>query len=126
MARPEGSDKAAAGKDEMFKAIERESTLSDRVAVEIEELIVGQKLTKERFIEEDVRFHALLAEATQNHLFVALLNSIADLMGALREVGTTVPGARSDARKYHRQILQRVSARDAEGARSVMSEHMDA
>src|SRR5258705_6906672 len=53
MARPEDSDKAAAGKDDMFKAIERESTLSDRVADEIEELIVGQKLTQgQRMLSE--------------------------------------------------------------------------
>ena len=84
------------------------------------------QLAKERFVAEDVRFHSALAEATHNRLFVALLNSVADLMGAIREVGTTVPGARTDARKYHRHILERVAARDVEGARRAMLQHMDA
>lgn len=88
--------------------------------------IEDPSVSSPEFVDADVGFHLKLAEATQNNLFVALLNSVSDLMSALREVGTTVPGAREDAVKYHRTICERVAAHDVAGARRAMSEHMDA
>jgi GntR family transcriptional repressor for pyruvate dehydrogenase complex len=78
------------------------------------------------FIAADVRFHALLAQATGNHLFSALLESVNDLMGAIRQLGTAVPGSRKDACHHHDAIWARVAAHDAAGARRAMEAHMDA
>jgi len=106
-------------------AAERASGESLTALRQTVEEIEDPELPLAMFVAADVRFHTVLAEATQNRLFVAILNSVSDLMNALREVGTTVAGARNDARQHHRLIYDRIAARDAEGARAAMSEHMD-
>ena len=90
------------------------------------EVIQKADLPKDEFVAADIRFHLLLAESTQNHLFSALLNSVSDLMTAVRELGTSVPGARKDACHHHKSILSRIVARDVSGACRAMEAHMDA
>lgn len=89
------------------------------------EVLTDPQLGEARYVEADVRFHLGLAEATHNQLFLALLNSVSDLMSAIRELGVTVMDARADAVRQHRRIYERVAAHDVEGARRAMSEHMD-
>jgi GntR family transcriptional repressor for pyruvate dehydrogenase complex len=83
-----------------------------------------QELDEAAYIEADVAFHLALAEATGNHLFVALLNSVSDLMAAIREVGVAVV-PREQGWRQHRKLLERIAAHDVEGARRAMAEHMD-
>ncbi len=90
------------------------------------ESIQKSDLPKDDFVAADIRFHLLLAESTQNHLFSALLNSVSDLMTVIRELGTSVPGSRKDACHHHKAILARIVARDAAGACRAMEAHMDA
>jgi GntR family transcriptional regulator, transcriptional repressor for pyruvate dehydrogenase complex len=75
-------------------------------------------------IDADMQFHLALAEATRNPLFSVLLESMGELMRALREVGVKASGGRREGRVMHSRLLERVVARDAAGARSVMHEHM--
>lgn len=82
-------------------------------------------LEETRFVEADVQFHQTLAAATHNQLFAALLGSVSDLMNAIRELGVSVDGAREEGCRHHQRILEHVAARDVEGARQAMSDHLD-
>ena len=79
----------------------------------------------EIYIKSDVEFHAALARATQNELFVIVLDSLVEIMIEVRLLTLRVPGIASLALSYHERILDAVRAGDAEKARSVMDEHMD-
>ncbi|MCI0627604.1 MAG: FadR family transcriptional regulator [Acidobacteria bacterium] len=76
--------------------------------------------------EADVTFHRLLAAATGNPLISILTDSVNDLMLELRLNAFRLDRARAIelAIKVHSHILERVKARDAEGARRAMAEHL--
>ena len=79
---------------------------------------------RDRFAQNDVDFHAALAVATHNELFSLLLDSLADVMLTVRQLGFSVPDLPTRALKYHRAILAQVKAGDREGARQAMFEHL--
>jgi GntR family transcriptional repressor for pyruvate dehydrogenase complex len=79
----------------------------------------------ERWLQNDMAFHAALAQATQNELFSLLLDSIADIMVGVRRLGFMIPDAAGRTLKYHGAILEQVRAGDAEGARAAMRDHLD-
>jgi GntR family transcriptional regulator, transcriptional repressor for pyruvate dehydrogenase complex len=85
----------------------------------------GSEANPDRFAQIDVAFHTALARATQNELFVILLNSIGEVLLQIRR--ETVAEARSAERAlfHHRRILERVKARDAEGAQEAMRAHLE-
>lgn len=84
----------------------------------------GVFLERERFVAWDIAFHSALAAATHNELFSILLDSIAATMKKVRELGFNVARTPERALKYHRLILEKVGAGDADGARRAMEEHM--
>jgi len=93
----------------------------------LEEAVAGMEQHAddlERYAESDLAFHAALAAATQNGLFCALLDSIGHLWREIIRISLDAPGALRDGVRYHRQILACVQARDVEGARRVMLEHV--
>lgn len=79
---------------------------------------------RERFIANDVEFHAALARATHNELFALLLNAIADIMLEVRQLGFTVPGSTDHALTAHRAIFDQIKAANPEGARYSMRQHL--
>lgn len=80
----------------------------------------------EDLAEADVTFHRLLAAATGNPLISVLTDSVNDLMLQLRLNAFRLDRAHAIelAIKVHSHILGRVKARDAEGARRAMVEHL--
>ncbi len=76
------------------------------------------------FPECDVAFHAALAHATHNELFPLLLDSMADIMVKVRQMGFQVPGMPARALKHHHEVFEQVKAGDVEGARQAMREHL--
>lgn len=95
--------------------------------VQLERILGGMAALdddRERFAETDVKFHAALAEATQNELFSLLLDSIADIMLEVRYSGFELAGAPERALGYHRAIYEQVKAGDPNGARNAMREHL--
>ena len=76
------------------------------------------------FARNDLSFHGLLGKATQNQMFALLLDSVADILFRVREVGNIVPGAPDHAIAHHRRILERVTESDVSGARGAMLEHL--
>jgi GntR family transcriptional repressor for pyruvate dehydrogenase complex len=75
----------------------------------------------------DVDFHRHLAAATQNPLFTALVQSLNGVMLGVRLRAASSLGdvPRERAVFYHSRILEHVKARDADGARGAMVEHLD-
>ncbi len=79
----------------------------------------------EVYIKSDVAFHAALARATQNELFLVILDSIVEVMIEVRLLTLRVPGITSLALSYHERIFEAVEAGDPEAARMAMDAHMD-
>jgi GntR family transcriptional repressor for pyruvate dehydrogenase complex len=77
------------------------------------------------FIHADVAFHSRLARATQNELFVIVLDSLAQVMTEVRLLALRIPGTAKRALEYHTRVLEAVSAGDPELAREAMDAHMD-
>jgi len=79
----------------------------------------------EAFAAKDADFHQGLAKTTHNPLLIILLDSIRDLMQEVRLMVTRHPGLREEVMPDHRKILERVAARDADGARQAMEVHLE-
>jgi GntR family transcriptional regulator, transcriptional repressor for pyruvate dehydrogenase complex len=104
------------------------ATVQDIEAMQaaIEKMAAGN-LSPTEFAATDVAFHHLLARAADNPLFLAMANSINDVMIHLRLWSTKLYGlaeASKLAVQDHSQILERVKGRDVEGARRAMEEHL--
>jgi GntR family transcriptional regulator, transcriptional repressor for pyruvate dehydrogenase complex len=74
-------------------------------------------------IDADLRFHALLAEATQNPVFGVLLEPLAHLMRLSRKATLGRTGAER-AVAGHREILSAIRRGDPEAARQAMFDHL--
>jgi GntR family transcriptional repressor for pyruvate dehydrogenase complex len=83
------------------------------------------KLTPQEYAEMDVAFHACLAVASGNPLFGILSQSLnAVMVDPIRFAFERASAARTDAIKEHSLILERVKARDPEGARRAMADSL--
>lgn len=76
------------------------------------------------FIEADLDFHLALAEATQNPLIPALMDSIIDLLREERKRTAQVEGGLTRGQHYHRKILDAVINHNPQAARLAMKEHL--
>lgn len=88
--------------------------------------LTDHPLTPSEYAETDVAFHNRLATAAGNPLFSVLSNSINDVMIKIRLRAFSVDGIETAKRAahYHAAILERVAARDVEGARRAMTKHL--
>jgi GntR family transcriptional regulator, transcriptional repressor for pyruvate dehydrogenase complex len=72
----------------------------------------------------DIEFHRALAQATQNELFLVLIDALADTLMLYRRVAIQTPGMPGRALHHHRAVCEQVSAGSPEGARTAMLNHM--
>lgn len=81
----------------------------------------------EQFSHYDLAFHSALAAATHNDLYSVLLAPITDLLLEFRLTAYhhDAQGSIEGAITYHCRILSRIKARDAQGARQAMRDHLD-
>jgi GntR family transcriptional regulator, transcriptional repressor for pyruvate dehydrogenase complex len=92
---------------------------------------IGERMEElvETDVEEasllDLEFHRAIAVATDNDLYLLLLDSIGEALLEVRRDNLRQPPAVADALASHRAILDGIAARDTEGARRAMSEHLD-
>lgn len=103
-----------------LQATEEDITELRQVLAEME--LVGD--VPETFAARDADFHRGLAKTTHNPLLVVLLDSIRDLMQEVRLRVTRHPGLHERVMVDHNKILERVAAKDSEGARQAMQEHL--
>jgi GntR family transcriptional repressor for pyruvate dehydrogenase complex len=78
----------------------------------------------ETFIEGDLDFHLALAEASQNSLIPALIDSIVDLLREQRMSIFRVAGGPQRGQYHHQRILAAVTRHDPQGAREAMRAHL--
>jgi GntR family transcriptional repressor for pyruvate dehydrogenase complex len=76
------------------------------------------------FLRHDVRFHRAVAEGCGNRVLAALMEMVSAQFYELRK--ETVAHARDlrESAEMHRRIFRAIRARDAEGARLAMTEHL--
>jgi DNA-binding FadR family transcriptional regulator len=78
----------------------------------------------ESFIEADLDFHLALAEASQNTLIPALIDSIVDLLREHRMRIFRTDGGAQRGQFHHKQILEAIKRRDPQAAREAMRAHL--
>jgi GntR family transcriptional repressor for pyruvate dehydrogenase complex len=76
------------------------------------------------FVEADLDFHLALAEATQNPLIPALMDTIIDLLREQRKQTAVVKGGSQRGQFHHRKILEAVRQHDPQAARLAMQGHL--
>ncbi len=77
------------------------------------------------FVEADLDFHLAMAEATQNVIIPALLDTIIDLLREQRKRTGLVSGGLKRGQLHHKNILEAVIRRDPEAARTAMRRHLE-
>lgn len=98
---------------------ERIATLSDEVTGMYSALHEPQT-----FLDHDLRFHRAVAAAADNPMLGAIIEAVTALFFEQRRV--TIARARNlrESADAHRKIYQAIRARDSEGARAAMDEHV--
>lgn len=81
--------------------------------------------SREEYVRVDIGFHALLAQATHNELFVLLLDSIVEILRKVREMAFDIPSAPLRAYQYHSAIMQQVEQGNPDRARQAMRDHLE-
>ena len=80
---------------------------------------------REAYIESDLDFHLALAEAADNPLILALIDSIVGLLREQRSRIFEVGGGPGRGQFHHKRILEAIERRDADGAREAMRAHLE-
>jgi len=76
------------------------------------------------YVEADLDFHLALAEATQNPIIPALMDSIIDLLREQRKRIGLAEGGPVRGQHHHKAILDAVKRKDPEAARQAMRRHL--
>ncbi|MBR9763089.1 MAG: FadR family transcriptional regulator [Rhodobacteraceae bacterium] len=81
-------------------------------------------------MEEDTAFHLALARATDNPHYIQSISAVLPAIRTGVTIAITLPHRAREERlatmaAEHRDILGRISARDAEGARTLMRRHIE-
>lgn len=92
------------------------SSLLDLMAEELKD--------PDSFLEHDVQFHRLLAEAAPNLVARAIMASIEQPLRSSRRLTNTIPHALDQALRDHREIYECLRARDADAAALAMRAHL--
>jgi GntR family transcriptional repressor for pyruvate dehydrogenase complex len=78
----------------------------------------------EVYVEADLDFHLALAEATQNPIIPALMDTIIDLLREQRKRIGLVGGGLERGQIYHKKILEAIIHHDPQAARRAMQSHL--
>jgi GntR family transcriptional regulator, transcriptional repressor for pyruvate dehydrogenase complex len=73
---------------------------------------------------DDLEFHRVIARATQNDLYLLLMDSIGSALIDIRRENLG-SGSTPTTIGQHEAVLERIAARDAEGARRAMAAHLE-
>jgi len=102
------------------------------LAAEFESIPIGSdqpnyEALRQRWLENDQRFHILLAEATQNPILPILIDVVVGHIWHSAQLIQRSISVEHHALviQHHAQIAVRVAAKDAEGAAAAMLEHLE-
>lgn len=74
--------------------------------------------------EADVEYHRSIAKASENVIYMRVLDAIGDLLMASRRSTDALPAARAAAMVGHTEIFDAICSRDPEAAREAMKRHI--
>lgn len=77
-------------------------------------------------LAEDAAFHAAIGAAAHNRAITRIAHAVMDLLTQSREESLNTPGRPNRSHEDHRRIVAAISARDDEGARQAMLDHLEA
>jgi len=89
------------------------------------ESMVAAKEDVDLLAERDTEFHRTLARMTHNPLLFVLIDSIRELLREYIARVTIYLNPDEDNIRLHEMLLERIEARDAEGARAAMHENLE-
>ena len=78
----------------------------------------------ESFVEEDTRFHYLVAQAAKNELVLRMLGVIMDVLRVSRAEWLQSPERARASLEGHRALLAAIERHDAEAARAASADHV--
>ncbi|MBA3377427.1 MAG: FadR family transcriptional regulator [Chloroflexota bacterium] len=78
----------------------------------------------ETFGDVDVQFHRLVADASENPYLQVAIATARDMQSDVVSLFSEKAGSMQQAMTHHRQILEAIRQRDAEGAAATMAEHI--
>jgi GntR family transcriptional repressor for pyruvate dehydrogenase complex len=130
-----GTTKGAANLVEVREILEPEIAAMAAVRITDEYIVAMQDAVNimevatasnnsEAFVEADLDFHLALAEATQNPIIPALMDSVIDLLREQRKRTGDITGGLARGQHHHKIILEAVIKRDPEAARQAMQNHL--
>jgi DNA-binding GntR family transcriptional regulator len=107
--------------------VARTAKLTPALITELRESVRRQRALlksndKPHYIEEDVRFHALLAKATENQYLWTVLENIQNQIWLSRR--KTYDLSSSTAPDFHEGILRALEEKDRDAAERLMREHI--
>lgn len=109
-------------------ALAAERATPDQLATMAEEVasLFASLSTPQVFLVHDINFHRVVALASGNPMVASLVDMVSRLFYEQRRETAARATDRNlrDAADMHRQIYQAIRARDAEGARRAMNEHL--
>lgn len=72
----------------------------------------------------DLEFHRMIARATQNDIYLVLMDSIGSALIEIRRENLAT-GSTPATLGQHAAVLERIAQHDADGARAAMAEHLE-
>jgi DNA-binding FadR family transcriptional regulator len=81
-------------------------------------------ISEPRYTDLDLEFHQLIAEASGNQIGLGIMLTLAPALRAMRRLTNEIPDATAHTREWHGRVLDRIRARDSEGASAAMREHL--
>jgi len=76
----------------------------------------------EEFVQEDVAFHIEFYQAMKNELLLTIMQPVMELLVEAMGITFEAPGSAESSLRRHEKLVERIRARDTEGARSAMGE----
>jgi GntR family transcriptional repressor for pyruvate dehydrogenase complex len=90
----------------------------------VHERLVEVQSDPEEASAADVEFHRAIARATENELFLMLVDSLSDVMMDVRRATVGRHGRVQIGISHHERIVEALERRDVEGAVRAMREHL--
>lgn len=73
---------------------------------------------------QDAAFHTAIGQAAHNRAITRIVTALMDLLTQTREESLQTPGRAQRSHQDHRRVLAAIQARDDEGARQAMLDHL--
>lgn len=124
-------------RDEMFEArrvlevgttgLAAERADSEQMATMAEEVasMFASLDDPQAFLLHDVQFHRAVAAGSHNAVLATLIDTLAELVYETRRRTVERATDLKESAEMHRRVYRAIKARDAEGARRAMSDHLD-